>query len=77
MTLREMAAEYRVSAAKIAMYLQDHRGDPAFSEFEEKHLKQVLRDLREEIQTMDGYYTSPRKPSWCNMVGMRARKFNP
>lgn len=77
MTLREMAAEYRVSAAKITMYLETHRGDPTFSAFEEKHLKQVLKDLREEIQIMDGYYTSPRKPSFCNLIEMRVRKADP
>ena len=69
--LRELAAGYRIAAAKLAMRIREkeERGDPPE---DIRKLRGMLADLREVQRCLDGYYDIPR-PSEITMSNMRAR----
>lgn len=71
--MSEMAAEYRLAAAKLAMRIQEKRAagaDPMVIQ----ELKDALRDIREIQRVLDGYYELPRPEGPYTMNSMRARR---
>lgn len=71
-TMKEMAAEYRVAAAKLALRIKEKKADGA-SPMEIKPLKEALRDIREIQRLLDGYYDVPRTSQFA-AVGWKARR---
>lgn len=71
-TMKEMAAEYRVSAAKLAMRIAEKKAAGA-SYAELLPLQEALRDIREAQRLMDGYYDVPR-PYRVSAVGWGGRR---
>lgn len=71
-TMKEMAAEYRVAAAKLALRIKEKKADGA-SPMEIKSLKEALRDIREIQRLLDGYYDVPRTSQFA-AVGWKARR---
>lgn len=71
-TMREMAGEYRLAAAKLAMRIQEERAAGA-SQARLAALAGALRDIRETQRLLDGYYEAPRSSSLA-AVGWKARR---
>lgn len=74
-TLKEMAAEYRETAAKLAMRIQELKragADPGRI----KVLQDMLRETREVQRALSGYYDVPRQ-GWMTSVEWRARGLSP
>lgn len=67
-----MAAEYRLSAAKLAMKIAEKKAAGA-APAELRPLQEALGDIRETQRLLDGYYDVPRSSSIA-AVGWRARK---
>lgn len=63
-TMKEMAAEYRIASAKLAMGIKrkQARGDP---QEEINSLQNILNDLRKIQRLLDGYYTAPRSDEFA------------
>lgn len=61
-SMKEMAVEYRLAAAKLAMRIAEKRAAGA-SPQELRPLQEALRDVREAQRLMDGYYGVPRSAS--------------
>lgn len=70
-SMKELAAEYRVSAAKLALRIAEKKAAGA-SCVELRPLWTTLRDMREVQCLLDGYYDVPR-PERYAAVGWRAR----
>ncbi len=58
-TMKEMAAEYRVAAAKLAMRIEQKKAVGA-TDTEIASLQRTLNDIRKIQRLLDGYYTTPR-----------------
>lgn len=71
-TMKEMAAEYRVAAAKLALRIKEKKAAGA-APMEIKSLKEALRDIREIQRLLDGYYGVPRTSQFA-AVGWKARR---
>ncbi len=71
-TLKEMAAEYRIAAAKLALQIKEKKTMDTLPE-EISSLKKALRDIREIQRLLDGYYDIPRI-SKDAAVGWTARR---
>ena len=72
---KEMAAEYRESAAKLAIYIR-YRKSLGASDLELKTLRSALKEVRATGNLLDGYYEVPRSESSGAAVGWTARKIN-
>lgn len=59
-TLKEMAREYRVSAARLAMRIQEMKASGDADPYALKEMQTALRDIREVQRVLDGYYDFPR-----------------
>ena len=70
--MREMAGEYRLAAAKLAIRIQVERAAGA-SRARLTALAGALRDIRETQRLLDGYYEAPRS-SPLAAVGWKARR---
>ncbi len=70
--MREMAGEYRLAAAKLAMQIREERSAGA-SQARLAALAGALRDIRETQRLLDGYYEVPRS-SPLAAVGWKARR---
>lgn len=73
-TLKEMAHEYKVAAAKLAMAIERHKtaGDLTLAEL--NSLQQALRDTRATAHLLSGYYDTPRQDDGLTLLGMNARR---
>lgn len=59
-TLAELAVEYRVTAAHLAMAVAEHERKGDLPEREMQLLRRMLEDTRAVQRTVSGYYTVPR-----------------
>lgn len=73
-TLMEMAAEYRESAAKLAMALDRRKRAGNLAPAEERALQAALRDIRAVAHLLSGYYDTPRQDTGITMQGIHARR---
>lgn len=73
-TMKEMAHEYKVAAAKLAMAIDRHQKDGDLTADELKSLRQALRDTREAAHLLSGYYDVPRQDSGLTLQGLKARR---
>lgn len=71
-TMKEMAAEYRIAAAKLALRIKEKKAMGA-PPSEINALKDALQDVREAQRLLDGYYEIPRT-SKDAAVGWKARR---
>lgn len=72
-TMQEMAAEYRIAAARLAMRIKEKRAagaDPKVI----RELYQALRDIREAQRVLDGYYDVSRPEGPFTLMDLKARK---
>ena len=72
-TMQEMAAEYRMAAARLAMRIKEKRATGADPKVI-RELYQALRDIREAQRVLDGYYDIPRPEGQYTLSGLKARK---
>lgn len=72
-SLREMAADYHLAAAKMNMRIQEKKAAGAPPE-ELKSLTLTLRELRENAALLSGYYECPRPEGGAAAVGWKARR---
>lgn len=73
-TMKEMAHEYKVAAAKLAMAIDRHQKDGDLTPEELKSLRQALQDTRAAAHLLSGYYDVPRQDSGLTLHGMTARR---
>lgn len=73
-TLKELAAEYRTTAAQLAVSIKKKKNAGTISLLELRQLYKILRELRETARLLSGYYDSPRPKSYLTLVGMKARR---
>lgn len=73
-TLKEMAHEYKIAAAKLAMSIARHKklGDMELAEL--RSMQQSLKDTREIGHLLSGYYDVPREDTGFTMQGMSIRR---
>lgn len=60
MMLKEMAAEYRKTAAHLAMAIAEHERRGDLPEHNIALLRGMLNDTRTVLRTVSGYYDLPR-----------------
>lgn len=60
--MKEMAREYRLTAARLAARIQEKKAAGA-GKMELRPLREILRDVRETQRLLDGYYSVPRSGS--------------
>ena len=60
-TLKEMAHEYKVAAAKLAMAIERHKKEGNLTPDELNSLRAALRDTRATAHLLSGYYDTPRQ----------------
>nr|WP_325254636.1 hypothetical protein [uncultured Oscillibacter sp.] len=73
-SMKEMAREYRLTAARLAAKIQEKRAAGA-EEVELRPLREILRDVRETQRLLDSYYDVPRSGS-LSAVGWKAGRNN-
>lgn len=73
-TLKEMAHEYKVAAAKLAMAIERHKKEGNLTPDELNSLQQALRDTRDAAHLLSGYYDTPRQDIGLTMQGIHARR---
>lgn len=73
-TMKEMAVEYRIAAAKVSLRLKKKTAMGAPLE-ETNSLKSALRDIRDIQRLLDSYYDVPRT-SKDAAVGWKARGYS-
>lgn len=71
-TMKKMAVEYRIAAAKLSLRIKEKKAMGAHLE-ETNSLKSALRDIRDIQRLLDGYYDIPRTCSDA-AVGWKARR---
>jgi len=72
-SMKEMATEYRLAAARLAIRIKEKKAagaDPKLLH----DLYQALRDIREAQRILDGYYDVPRPVGPYTLTGMAARR---
>lgn len=69
--LKELAPEYRRSAAKLALWLEEKKAAGELTPAEERSVREALRGIREVQRLLDGYYDVPRPEGLC-AVGWKA-----
>lgn len=74
-TMAEMAREYKIAAAKLAMSIKAHQAAGDLTPAEMASLRLSLRDLREAAHLMSSYYEAPRQASPLTLIGLRARRY--
>ncbi len=72
--MKEMAREYRLTAARLAARIQEKKAAGA-GEMELRPLREILRDVRETQRLLDGYYSVPRSGS-LSAAGWKAGRNN-
>ena len=72
-TLKEMAVEYRKSAAQVRVYMARLKEDPDADPKEIELCRKILRELRDTARLLSVYYNIPRT-SQNAAVGWKARR---
>ena len=72
-TLKEMAVEYRESAAKVRLYMSRLKANPDSDPKEIELCRQILRELRDTARLLSVYYDIPRT-SENAAIGWKARR---
>lgn len=72
-TLKEMAVEYRKSAAQVRVYMARLKEDPDADPKEIELCRKILRELRDTARLLSVYYDIPRT-SQNAAVGWKARR---
>lgn len=70
-SMKEMATEYRLAAARLSMKIQQMKNEGA-PELEIKELRTALRDIRTSEKILAGYYEVPRPETGGCAVGWHA-----
>lgn len=73
-TLKEMAYEYKVAAARLAMAIDRHQKAGDLTPEELKLLRQTLNDTRAVAHLLSGYYDVPRQGDGLTLQGLKARR---
>lgn len=73
-TMKEMAHEYKVAAAKLAMAIDRHQKDGDLTAEELQSLRQALKDTRAAAHLLSGYYDVPRQGDGLTLQGLVARR---
>lgn len=73
-SMKEMAREYRLTAARLAARIQEKKASGA-GEMELRPLREILRDVRETQRLLDGYYDVPRSGN-LSAAGWKAGRNN-
>lgn len=73
-TLKEMAFEYKKTAAKLAIAIERHKVAGDMTETELKLLQKILKETREVAHLLSGYYDAPRPECSITLLGMKTRK---
>lgn len=71
--LKELAREYRRSAARLALWLEEH--GPDLPPKERRIVMGMLNETRAVQRVLDGYYDLPRPEGLC-AVGWKAGRDN-
>lgn len=71
--LKELAQEYRSSAARLALWLEEH--GPDLPTAERRRVRSMLDETRAVQRALDGYYDLPRPEGLC-AVGWKAGREN-
>ena len=74
-TMKEMAAEYREAAAKLAMKIHEIEAAGAPPKDIEA-LRAILQNIRAEARVLSTYYEAPRTSAGGGAVGWYARRVN-
>lgn len=72
-TMKQMAAEYRIASAKLAIGIKKKQaaGEP---QQEINKLQNALNDLRKIQRLLDSYYTAPRSDEFAMSRQRRRRR---
>lgn len=73
-TMKEMAHEYKVAAAKLAMSIERHKKAGDLTPEELKSLYRALCDIRAVAHLLSGYYDVPRQDGGLTLQGLTARR---
>jgi len=73
-TMKEMAHEYKVAAAKLAMAIERHQKAGDLTAEELQSLRRALQETREAAHLLSGYYDVPRQDSGLTLQGLKARR---
>jgi len=72
--MKEMAAEYRIAAAKLAMWIERKKAVDA-TDPDIASIQRTLNDIRKIQRLLDGYYTTPRTADFA-LAGRLGEKDN-
>lgn len=72
-SLKEMAREYKIAAAKLAISIDRHQKDNSLPPWQLTQLKKALRDVRATAHLLSSYYEAPRD-SELTLQGLTARR---
>lgn len=75
-TLMEMAADYRLAAAKLNLSLKRHQQAGDLTREELLSLQEALRETRALAVMLSSYYELPRNPGPYTVAGMYARAYD-
>lgn len=73
-TLKEMAAEYREAAAKLAMAIEAHKKAGDLLPEELTQLQTTLHDVRAVAHLLAGYYDVSRPPGPFTLTDLHTRR---
>lgn len=73
-TMKEMAHEYKVAAAKLAMAIERHQKAGDLTAEELASLRRALNETREAAHLLSGYYDVPRPEGGLTLQGLKARR---
>lgn len=73
-TMKEMAHEYKVAAAKLAMAIDRHQKAGDLTAEELQSLRRALQETREAAHLLSGYYDVPRQDGGLTLQGLTARR---
>ena len=73
--LKDLAAEYRAAAAKLALWMEERKAAGTLSPAQLRCVQEALAGIREVQRLLDGYYELPRDANYA-AVGWKAGKHN-
>lgn len=73
--LKDMAAEYRAAAAKLALWLEEQETAGLMTKEKRRCVQEALRGVREVQRLLDGYYDVPRAEG-ISANGWKARRIH-
>ena len=73
-TMKELAAEYRLAAARLAMSIQTHKQAGDLPPDTLAELQRTLKDLRAIAHLLSGYYDVSRPEGPFTLTDLKARR---